>query len=113
MKYYRNGEVIDVTKGAYESIFKKNGWMPKEEKEAVMSEKAEDEAEDFEIDDSEEESGVVKDLTYLFDKPVSEYTQDEAREFVERYNIKVESKNGKTKKADIIEAIEKFIKENK
>lgn len=113
MKYYRNGEVIDVTKGAYESIFKKNGWMPKEEKEAVMSEQTEGEAEDFEIDDSEEDSGVVKDLTYLFDKSVSEFTQDEARDFVERYNIKVEAKNGKAKKADIVEAIEKFIKENK
>lgn len=111
MKYYRGEEEIDVTKGAYESIFKGMGWKPKKE---VEEENVDD---NFDIDGSNEEDAAEgadeEDLTYLFDKAPEEFTQEEAKKFVERYEITVETgKDGKSTKAHVIKAIKKFIEEH-
>lgn len=113
MKYYRGTEEIDVTKGAYESIFKDMGWKPK--KEAAKEEESADD--DFDIDGNDEEGDVEgpdeEDLTYLFEKAPEEFTQEEAKKFVERYEITVETgKDGKSTKANVIKAIKKFIEEH-
>lgn len=114
MKYYRGGEEIDVTKGAYESIFKGMGWKPKNEVEKEEEKSVDD---NFDIDSSDEENDVEgadeEDLTYLFDKAPEEFTQEEAKKFVERYEITVETgKDGKSTKANVIKAIKKFIEEH-
>lgn len=112
MKYYRGREEIDVTKGAYESIFKGMGWKPKSE----VEKEEESVDDDFTIDgdgESEAEENDEEDLAYLFDKAPEEFTQEEAKKFVERYEITVETgKDGKSTKAHVIKAIKKFIEEH-
>ena len=100
MKIKRDGEILDVTKGAYREYFEGNGWKPVNEKEEEKKE------ESFEID---EEDDKAERLVKLFEKPVNKFSQKEAEEFAEAYNLDIAGKNRK----EVIAIIEAYIEENK
>lgn len=109
MKIKRDGEILDVTKGAYREYFEGNGWKPVNEKEEEKKE------ESFEIDETdneeedEEEDDKAERLAKLFEKPVNKFSQKEAEEFAEAYNLDIAGKNRK----EVIAIIEAYIEENK
>lgn len=108
MKIKRDGEMLDVTKGAYREYFEGNGWKPVNEKEEEKKE------ESFEIDETdseeedEEEDDKAERLVKLFEKPVNKFSQKEAEEFAEAYNLDIAGKNRK----EAIAIIEAYIEEN-
>lgn len=109
MKIKRDGEILDVTKGAYREYFKGNGWKPVDEKEEEKKE------ESFEIDETdneeedEEEDDKAERLAKLFEKPVNKFSQKEAEEFAEAYSLDIAGKSRK----EVIAIIEAYIEENK
>lgn len=109
MKIKRDGEILDVTKGAYREYFEGNGWKPVDEKEEEKKEESFeiDEADDEEED--EEEDDKAERLAKLFEKPVNKFSQKEAEEFAEAYKLDIAGKNRK----EVIAIIEAYIEENK
>lgn len=112
----KNGKELSVTKGAYNSIFKKQGWLagkyvePEEEPEYEEDEyESEDEYTSGEENDSEEEDDdedSENEIEQLLLKPVSEMNTKEIIIMAEHFGI---NRKGK-KKEEVKELLLKEMK---
>lgn len=93
--------VIEVTEGAYKSIYSTLGYKPcdvKQEKE-----------EDVKIDTEQEEEVPVKDEEFaeLLEKPIGQWTKEEVAKFVDANGIDTSSAK---KLSEVKELVKEYIK---
>lgn len=120
MKIYKNGEVHEVTKGAYKEYFEPLGWKKSPENAAenenFSDEKnfGNDETDDLSLENPDEnldedtDEEVEKEIDYLLQKPVEEFTKAEMKAFVAAHGLDVK---GMTKN-QVRQAIAGYIQNN-
>lgn len=113
VKIRRGKTVYEVTQGAFDSIYSKQGFEvmdgKKKEKHHAKQEKPEEkatEAEEVEVENNDE---IVKDeFADLISKPISNWSKDEIKDFAEAKGIDIsETKNAKEAK----EIIKKYLED--
>ena len=95
--------VIEVTEGAFNSIFKDQGFRPVETKKKKASVKAEVVNEDAVVDDAATDEPVENDeFATLLEKPIGQWSNEEVKTFAEAKEINISgTKNAKEAKARI------------
>lgn len=90
--------VIEVTEGAFNSIFKDQGFRPVETKKKKASVKAEVVNEDAVVDEPVEND----EFATLLEKPIGQWSNEEVKTFAEAKEINISgTKNAKEAKARI------------
>lgn len=90
-------DVFNVTRGAYESIFKKQGYN------IIDDGKKSTEGHEGDHDDDTDE-----DAKALIEKPISQWTKNEVKSFIEKKGIDV---TGITSFSEVKEKVKKYIEE--
>lgn len=94
--------VIEVTEGAYNSIFKDQGFRPVETKNKKATVKVETVNEDTVEDDAVTYEAVDDELASLLEKPIGQWSNEEVKTFAEAKRIDISgTKNAKEAKVRI------------
>lgn len=90
VKIYRNGQIIGVSKGAYEEIYSKQGFQ-------LLDEKKVKDAENSDLKDDGKHAGEadeVNEFAELEAKPLSEWTVDEVKAYARKHKIVLRGAKG-------------------
>lgn len=102
-------KTCDVPTGAYNSVYKNQGWYP------VNADKKKYESEEKYVDEEETDvSGTssteeATDYSYLIEKPIGAWTKEEVAQFVKENEIDTK---GATKVQQVKNIVKKWIEEN-
>lgn len=108
IKITNGKEIIEVTNGAYESVFKKQGYHEigsfKEEKEETVDnsyeEVIEEEPEEDEMDNEIDE--VVEEIETIKMKPISQWNKHEIKKVAKYYNVDISNTQSANEARELI-----------